>query len=356
MKKFNFYSGPAILPEEVLRKSSESVIELDNIGLSLIEISHRSKEFEGVLDKAKSLIKELLELSSEFEILFLQGGASTQFCMIPFNFLNQNESAGYLDIGTWSSKAIKEASYFGSPKVVGSSKDTSYRSIPKNFSIESDLKYLHITSNETIQGIQMKEFPDTNVPLIADMSSDIFSRKLDFNKFDLIYAGAQKNMGPSGVTLVLIKKSMLNRINKKIPTMLDYRVHVNDGSLHNTPCTFGIYVSMLTMQWLKDKGGISQIETYNRTKAQKLYDEIDKNGMFSGVAEVVDRSDMNVVWVMKDPTLEKEFGILAKEAGCIGIEGHRSVGGFRASIYNAMPLEGIDCLIEVMKDFERKKG
>ena len=356
MKKYNFYSGPAILPGSVFQKASEAILDFNGIGLSLIEISHRSKEFEAVVSEAKNLVLELLGLEESYEVLFLQGGASMQFCMIPYNLLDEKSTAGYMEVGTWSQKAIKEAKIFGGVNVVASSADKNFNYMPKGFPISNDLAYMHITTNETIQGIQMHKIPECKVPLIADMSSDIFSRKLDFSKFDMIYAGAQKNMGPSGVTLVVIKKELLGKVSRKIPTMLDYRVHIKDASLHNTPSTFAIYVCMLTMQWLKSKGGIAGIEQYNIDKAKKLYDEIDRNPFLKGVAESEDRSNMNVTWVMKDPTLEEAFGKIAKEAGCVGIGGHRSVGGFRASIYNAMPMEGIDTLISVMQEFERKNS
>lgn len=356
MKKINFYSGPAILPQDVLNKASKSILEYNNIGLSLIEISHRSKDFEEILYNAKNNVKSLMNINDDYEILFLQGGASLQFSMIPYNLLNENENAGYLEIGSWSQKAIKEAKLFGNVSIVASSADSNFSKIPKGYSVANDLKYFHITTNETIHGTQIHSFPDCQVPLIGDMSSDIFSRSIDFNKFDMIYAGAQKNMGPSGVTLVVIKKSLLGKVSRKIPLMLDYAVHIKDGSMHNTPSTFGIYVSLLTMEWIKERGGILGIDKLNDEKAKKLYDEIDRNAMLQGVAATEDRSKMNVVWTMKDKSLEKPFASMALEAGCIGIEGHRSVGGFRASIYNAMPMEGVNTLIDVMKEFERKNG
>lgn len=353
MKKYNFYSGPAILPQEVLQQASKSVLELDNIGMSLIEISHRSKEFQAVLDETKSLVKELLGLSDEYQILFLAGGASMQFCQIPMNMLNEDESAAYMDVGSWSKKAIKEGKLFGKVDVVASCADKNYSYMPKGFTVPSTAKYFHITTNETIHGVQMQSIPDSPVPMIGDMSSDIFSRVLDFNKFDMIYAGAQKNMGPSGVTLVVLKESLLGKVSRQIPTMLDYRNHIKDGSLHNTPSTFAIYVCMLTLRWLKAKGGVAAMEKINIEKAAKLYAEIDRNTKLQGVVADEDRSKMNVVWVMKNAADEEAFTNAAKDAGCIGIKGHRSVGGFRASIYNAMPMEGIDKLIEVMQAFEK---
>ncbi len=356
MKKYNFYSGPAILPPEVLAQASSAVLELDHIGLSLIEISHRSKEFQAVVDETIHLIRELLQLSPEHQVLFLQGGASMQFCQVPYNLLDNGEKAAYLDIGAWSKKAIKEARLFGNVEIIGSSADKNYSYLPKHYTIPADAKYFHLTTNETIHGTQMRHIPESPVPMVGDMSSDIFSRVLDFNRFDMIYAGAQKNMGPSGATLVVVKESLLGRVKRPIPTMLDYRSHIKDGSLHNTPCTFAIYVCMLTLRWLKAQGGVAAIEKYNEEKAARLYAEIDRNPLLQAVVSGEDRSRMNVCWVLKDAAHDEAFSNLAKEAGCIGIKGHRSVGGFRASIYNAMPMEGIDTLVEVMQSFEKKNG
>jgi len=356
MKKYNFYSGPAILPKEVFEQSAKAVTELDNIGFSLIEISHRSKEFMDVLEEAKSLVKELLGIGNDYQVLFLQGGASMQFCMIPYNLLDTNETAAYLETGVWSKKAIKEAKLFGNVNVVASSADKNFCYIPKNYSVPASAKYFHITTNNTIYGSQLQQMPESPVPMIGDMSSDIFSRRFDANKFDIIYAGAQKNMGPSGTTLVVIKESLLGKVNRQIPTMLDYNTHIKNGSMFNTPCTFAIYVSMLTMRWLKSKGGVAAIEKINEEKAQKLYAEIDRNSLFEGLIAKEDRSRMNVSWVAKKPEQEEAFIKFAKENGCIGIKGHRSAGGFRASIYNAMPADGVDVLVQVMKEFERKNG
>ncbi|HYV92286.1 MAG TPA: 3-phosphoserine/phosphohydroxythreonine transaminase [Chitinophagales bacterium] len=356
MKKYNFYSGPAILPQEVFQQASKAVIELDNIGLSLIEISHRSKEFVAVVEEAQSLVREITGLDDEYKILFLQGGATMQFCQVPYNMLNENETAAYMEIGSWSKKAIKEAKLFGNVNVVASSADKDFTYIPKNFSVPSDAKYFHITTNETIHGVQMQQIPDSPVPLIADMSSDIFSRPLDWKKFDMIYGGAQKNIGPAGATLVILKESLLGKVKRPIPTMLDYRSHIKDNSLHNTPCTFSIYVCMITLRWLKAQGGLVAVEKNNREKASSLYAALDASELFIGNVAKEDRSLMNITWVLKKPELEDAFNNFAKENGCIGIKGHRSVGGFRASIYNAMSLEGVNVLIDVMKEFERKNG
>lgn len=356
MKKYNFYSGPSILPKEVFEQSAKAVLELDNIGLSLIEISHRSKEFMDILEEAKSLVKELLGIGDEYQVLFLQGGASMQFCMIPFNLLGEGETAAYLETGVWSKKAIKEAKMFGNVDIVASSADKNFNYIPKQYTIPSTAKYFHITTNNTIYGSQLQKMPESPIPMIGDMSSDIFSRRFDASKFDMIYAGAQKNMGPSGVTLVVLKESLLGKIKRQIPTMLDYNTHIKNGSLFNTPCTFAIYVSMLTMRWLKSKGGVAAIEKINEEKAQKLYAEIDRNSLFEGVVAKEDRSRMNITWVAKKQEVEESFAKFAKDNGCIGIKGHRSAGGFRASLYNAMPVEGVNKLIEVMQEFEKKNG
>ena len=356
MKKYNFYSGPAILPPEVFQQASKAVLELDNIGLSLIEISHRSKEFTAIVEESIALVKEITGLGDEYKVLWLQGGATMQFCQVPYNMLNEMETAAYMEIGSWSKKAIKEARMFGNVNVVASSADKNYNYIPKNFSVPANSKYFHLTTNETIHGVQMHSIPESPVPLIADMSSDIFSKQLDWNKFDMIYAGAQKNIGPSGATLVIIKESLLGKVNRPIPTMLDYRNHIKDNSLHNTPSTFAIYVCMLTLRWMKAQGGLSVIEKTNQEKAAKLYAAIDTSNLFVGNVAKEDRSLMNVTWVLKKTELEDAFNNFAKENGCIGIKGHRSVDGFRASLYNAMPMEGVDALIGVMKDFENKNS
>ncbi len=353
MKKHNFSAGPCILPQEVMLKASESVIELDGIGLSLIEISHRSKEFVAIMEEARSLALELLGLEGKgYQALFLQGGASTEFLMVAYNLL-ENKS-GYINTGAWSDKAIKEAKLFGDVIEVASSKDKNFNYIPKGYSIPDDLDYLHLTSNNTIFGTQIKEFPKTKVPLVCDMSSDIFSRQLDFSQFDLIYAGAQKNMGPAGTTLVIVKEELLGNVSRKIPSMLDYQVHIGKDSMFNTPPVFAVYVSLLTMRWLKDLGGISAIEEINEKKANLIYSEIDLNPMFTGFSKKEDRSNMNATFTLADESLKDAFDTMWKEAGINGLNGHRSVGGYRASMYNALSLESVGVLVDLMSDLERK--
>tara|TARA_R110002012_G_scaffold30859_3_gene93262 strand:+ start:6771 stop:7835 length:1065 start_codon:yes stop_codon:yes gene_type:complete len=353
MKKHNFSAGPCILPTEVMQKASEAVIELDGIGLSLIEISHRSKEFVAIMEKARALALELLGLEGKgYQALFLQGGASMQFLMTSFNLLDKK--AGYVNTGTWSQKAIKEARLFGEIVEVASSQKDNFNHIPKGFDIPSDLDYLHLTSNNTIYGTQFKEFPKTDVPLVCDMSSDIFSRQLDFSQFDLIYAGAQKNMGPAGTTLVVVKEDILGKVSRKIPSMMDYSVHIAKDSMFNTPPVFAVYVSMLTMQWLKDLGGIAAIEEVNERKANLIYSEIELNPVFSGIAAKEDRSHMNATFNITDDELKDVFDEMCKEAGINGINGHRSVGGYRASMYNALPLESVGVLVDIMSELEKK--
>ncbi|WP_435625576.1 3-phosphoserine/phosphohydroxythreonine transaminase [Flagellimonas sp.] len=353
MKKHNFSAGPCILPQEVMKKASEAVVELDGIGLSLIEISHRSKEFVAIMEQARSLALELLGLENKgYHALFLQGGASTQFLMAAYNLLDKK--AGYVNTGTWSLKAIKEARLFGEIVEVASSQDQNFNYIPKGYNVPSDLDYLHLTSNNTIFGTQIKEFPITDVPLVCDMSSDIFSRQLDFSQFDLIYAGAQKNMGPAGTTLVVVKEEMFDTVSRQIPSMLSYKVHAGKDSMFNTPPVFAVYVSMLTMQWLKDLGGIAAIEEINEKKANLIYSEIELNPVFSGFAAKEDRSNMNATFNITDETLKELFDEKCKEAGINGISGHRSVGGYRASMYNAMSLESVGVLVDIMSELEKK--
>lgn len=353
MKKHNFSAGPCILPKEVMQKASEAVIELDGIGLSLIEISHRSKEFVAIMEKARSLALELLGLEGKgYSALYLQGGASLEFLMVAYNFLENK--AGYINTGTWSTKAIKEAKLLGDVLEVASSKDKNFNYIPRGYVVPNDLDYLHLTSNNTIFGTQIKELPNTKVPLICDMSSDIFSRQMDFSKFDLIYAGAQKNMGPAGTTLVIVKDDILGHVSRKIPSMLDYQVHLSKDSMFNTPSVFAVYTSMLTLQWLKDLGGIAAIEEINEKKAGLIYSEIDLNPLFNGFAKKEDRSSMNATFTLTDDSLKDTFDEMWKEAGINGLNGHRSVGGYRASIYNALPLESVGVLVDVMSDLERR--
>ncbi|MFD2585703.1 3-phosphoserine/phosphohydroxythreonine transaminase [Croceitalea marina] len=353
MKKHNFSAGPCILPQEVMKKAAEAVIDLNGSGLSLIEISHRSSAFVEIMETARSLALELLGLTEKgYTALFLQGGASTQFLAVAYNLLEKK--AGYLNTGTWSLKAIKEARLFGDVVEVASSQEKNFNYIPKGYDIPKGLDYFHLTSNNTIFGTQLKEFPTVDCPLICDMSSDIFSRQLDFSKFDLIYAGAQKNMGPAGTTLVVVKDAILGKVSRKIPSMLDYKTHISKDSMFNTPPVFPVYVSMLTMQWLKDLGGISAIEETNEKKANLIYSEIDLNPVFSGFAAKEDRSNMNATFNITDDTLKETFDKNCKEAGINGLNGHRSVGGYRASMYNALSLESVGILVDIMSELERK--
>ncbi len=353
MKKHNFSAGPCILPQSVMQKASEAVINFNDLNLSLIEISHRSKDFVDVMENARSLSLELLGLQNKgYKALFLQGGASMEFLMVAFNLLENK--AAYLNTGTWANKAIKEAKLLGELIEVASSKDQNFNYIPKNYTIPSDVDYFHCTSNNTIFGTQINHFQKTDVNKVCDMSSDIFSRQLDFSKFDLIYAGAQKNMGPAGTTLVIVKEEILGKVSRNIPSMLDYQVHIGKDSMFNTPAVFPVYVSMLTLEWLKNLGGISEIEKINNKKAETLYSEIDRNPLFKGfVAQKEDRSKMNATFNLKDSSLENQFNKLWKEAGINGLNGHRSVGGYRASMYNALPLESVQVLVDVMKELER---
>ncbi|WP_394972121.1 3-phosphoserine/phosphohydroxythreonine transaminase [uncultured Croceitalea sp.] len=353
MKKHNFSAGPCILPTEVMKKAAEAVVELDESGLSLIEISHRSSAFVEIMENARSLAIELLGLNNKgYTALFLQGGASMQFLAVAYNLLEKR--AGYVNTGTWSLKAIKEARLFGDVIEVASSQEQNFNFIPKGYEIPAGLDYFHITSNNTIFGTQLKKFPQVDCPLICDMSSDIFSRQLDFSQFDLIYAGAQKNMGPAGTTLVVVKDDILGKVSRKIPSMLDYKTHIAKDSMFNTPPVFPVYVSMLTMQWLKDLGGISAIEEINDKKANLIYSEIDLNPVFSGFAAKEDRSNMNATFNITDDTLKEIFDKNCKEAGINGINGHRSVGGYRASMYNALSLESVGTLVDIMSELERK--
>ena len=354
MKKHNFSAGPCILPQSVLQKASEAVINFNDLDLSLIEISHRSKDFVDVMENARELALEHLGLQNKgYKALYLQGGASLEFLMVAYNLLEKK--AAYLNTGTWADKAIKEARLFGELVEVASSKDSNFNHIPKNYSIPTDADYFHCTSNNTIFGTQIKDFPALDVPMVCDMSSDIFSRQLDFSKFDLIYAGAQKNMGPAGTTLVVVKEDILGKVTRKIPSMLDYKVHISKDSMFNTPAVFPVYVSMLTLEWLKDLGGISAIEKVNDQKAELIYNEIDQNELFKGfVVNKEDRSNMNATFTLENEALKSTFDAMWKEAGINGLNGHRSVGGYRASMYNALPLESVQILVDVMKELQRK--
>jgi phosphoserine aminotransferase len=353
-KVHNFSAGPGILPKEVLQQSAAACIDFDGLHLSLLEISHRSKNYEKVMDEARSIVKELFEVGDDYEVVYLGGGASLQFAMVPYNLLRENGSAAYVNTGVWASKAIKEAKIIGNTKVIASSEDKKFTYIPKGYEIPADADYLHITSNNTIYGTQMREFPKSPVPLVCDMSSDIFSRKVNAKDFALIYAGAQKNMGPAGSTMVMVKKDVLGKTGRKMLSMLDYQVHIKGGSMYNTPPVFPIYVTLLTLQWLKANGGIPWIEELNRAKATLLYDEMDRNSCFVGTVAKEDRSWMNACFLMNNPALEPEFDKMWKEANISGIRGHRDVGGYRASLYNALPLESVQVLVDVMKEFERK--
>lgn len=354
MKKHNFSAGPCILPDSVMKQASEAILNFDNLDLSLIEISHRSKNFVAVMDKAQQLVKDLMGLPEGYSVLFLQGGASLEFLMVPFNLLTVNGKAAYTETGTWAKNAIKEAQALGNVDIVGSSADKNFNYIPKGFTVGSEYDYFHSTSNNTIFGTQIKDFPKVDTLNVCDMSSDIFSRQLDFSQFDLIYAGAQKNMGPAGTTLVVVKDEILGKSGRQIPTMLDYTTHIKKESMFNTPPVFPVYVSMLTLEWLQQNGGISWIEKINNQKAELLYNEIDSNPLFKGAAAVEDRSNMNATFLLTDESLTDTFDKMWKDAGINGLNGHRSVGGYRASMYNALPLESVQVLVDVMKELARK--
>ena len=354
MKKHNFYAGPSILSEYTIKNTADAILNFADTGLSLLEVSHRSKEFTAVIEEAAQMVKELLEVPEGYHVLFLGGGASMQFCMVPFNILKKK--AAYLETGTWAVNAIKEAKLFGEVDVVASSKDANFSYIPKDFVIPTDADYFHFTTNNTIFGTEVRKDIDSPVPLVADMSSDIFSRPVDVSKYDIIYAGAQKNLAPSGVTIAIVKEDALGKVERAIPTMLDYRTHIKKGSMFNTPPVLPIYSALQTLKYYKSLGGLKEIEKMDIAKATKLYDAIDSSKLFQGTAAVEDRSIMNVCFVMKPEyvELEKEFVEFATSKGMVGIKGHRSVGGFRASIYNALPMESVDALVAAMKEFEAK--
>jgi len=353
MKKHNFSAGPSILPQEVINQASKAIIELDKIGLSLIEISHRSKEFISIMEEATELVLKITGLENKgYKAIFVQGGASLQFLMTAYNLLEKK--AAYINTGTWSVKAIKEAKILGDVIEASSSKDKNFNYIPKDYIIPNDADYLHITTNNTIFGTQYKSFPDTPVSLIADMSSDIFSRKIDYSSFDLFYAGAQKNMGPAGVTLVVIKESILNKVTRDVPSMLNYKSYINTGSMSNTPPVFAVYTTLLNLRWIESQGGLEELDKRNKNKAELLYDEVDRNSCFSGFAAKEDRSYMNVTFTLIDDNLSTDFNNAWEDNYIIGLKGHRSVGGYRASIYNALPIESIELLIKCMQQFEEK--
>ena len=348
----NFNAGPSILPASVLQEASQAIINFNNSGLSILEIGHRTPLFESVIEEAISLVKELMNLDSDHEVLFLHGGATVQFMQVPMNLLNEKETAAYTDTGVWGTKAIKEAKLFGNVEVVCTSKESNYNFIPKDFAVPNDSKYFHITTNNTIYGTQWQQIPKVSVPIVADMSSDILSRKLDFNSFGLVFAGAQKNMGAAGTNLVVVNKNILGKVKRAIPSIMDYRNHIQAKSMLNTPPVFAIYVSMLTLRWLKKMGGVEAMEKLNNEKAALLYKTIDNSKIFKPTAAKEDRSQMNICFVMEDPEKEKSFLEFAKQNNIYGIKGHRSVGGFRASLYNALPLSSVEYLVGKMKEFE----
>jgi len=354
--KHNFNAGPSILPRVVFEEASRAILDFNGTGLSILEIGHRTPLFEAVLQEAVSLVKELMQLKEDKEVLFLHGGASTQFFQLPMNFLSKETTAAYLDAGVWGSKAIKEAKLFGNVKVVASSKETHYDRIPDSYSVPDDAVYFHYTTNNTIEGTQMHAIPAVNIPLVGDMSSDILSREMDFNRFDFIYAGAQKNIGAAGVNLVVANKGFLEKGNTGIPSMMEYRQHVANGSMLNTPPVFAIYVCLLTLRWLKSIGGVAAMEKINDQKASLLYNTLESLPIFHLPVAPQDRSLMNAVFTMKDPDLEASFLQACKEEGMVGVKGHRSVGGFRISLYNALPLSSVETLTALMKHFASKHG
>ncbi len=353
MKKYNFYAGPSILPREVIEKAAEAVLDFDGSGLSILEISHRSKEFDAVMNEAVELFRELLNIPDNYKVLFVGGGASTQFFHVPYNLLEGK--AGYINTGVWSKKAIKEAKNFGEVEVLASSEDRNFTYIPKNVEIPADLDYMHITTNNTIYGTEYHTDIDSPVNVVADMSSDILSRRVDVSKYALIYGGAQKNLGPAGVTFVIVREDILGKVSRPLPSMVDYRKHIDGNSMFNTPPVFPIYVVRETLKWLKSIGGVDEIHRRNVEKAELLYAEIDRNPLFRGTAEKEDRSIMNICFVMNPEyeALAGEFLEFAKSRGMVGIKGHRLVGGFRASCYNALPRESVEALVGVMREFEK---
>lgn len=352
MKKYNFNAGPSILPSEVIKATAEACLEFNNSGLSLMEISHRSKDFQPVMDEAEALMKELLDIPEGYKVLFLGGGASLEFCMVPYNLLEKK--AAYLNTGTWAKKAMKEAKLFGEVVEVASSAADNYTYIPKNFTVPADADYFHITTNNTIYGTEIRKELDSPVQMVADMSSDIFSRPVDVSKYAIIYGGAQKNLSMAGVTFVIVKEDALGKVSRQIPTMLDYRTHVEKGSMFNTPPVVPVFTALQTMKWIKAQGGVKVMDARAKERAEILYSEIDRNKLFRGTVAEEDRSLMNICFVMNDEykELEADFMKFATDKGMVGIKGHRSVGGFRASCYNAMSVEGVKALVEAMKEFE----
>lgn len=356
MKKHNFNSGPSILPQEVLNQASQAILNFNNIGLSILEIGHRTSWFVEVIDEAIGLVKELMQLDDEYAVLFLHGGATTQFMQVPMNLLDNGANAAYCDNGIWGNKAVKEASLFGNAVTVASSKDKNHTYINKVFDIPSESTYLHITSNNTVEGTQWHTLPETNVPLVADMSSDIFSRPMDFKRFSLIYAGAQKNMGAAGVNLLVVKKALLGKISRPIPAIMDYRKHIEANSLLNTPPVFAVYVALLTLRWIKKEGGLKEMERRSLEKSTLLYSTIDTLPLFKSYVEKEDRSHMNAVFFLTDPQMENPFLELCKQEGMVGVKGYRTVGGIRVSMYNALPLESVEAFCDMSKHFAQKHG
>jgi len=357
MKKHNFYAGPSIMPQYTIEKTAEAIKDIDGTGLSLMEISHRSKEFDAIIKQAQQLFKELLNIPEGYHVLFLGGGASTQFLMVPYNLFNKK--AAYLNTGNWAKKAIKEGKFFGQVDVVASSEDKNFTYIPRDYQVPGDADYFHITTNNTIYGTEIKEDMDVSVPLVADMSSDILSRPVDVSKYDIIYGGAQKNLAPAGVTFVIVNENVLGKVDRDIPTIMDYQTHIKKDSLFNTPPVVPIYSALQTLKWIKEQGGVEGMQQINQEKADMLYEEIERNKLFkANVENEQDRSMMNVTFVMKDAykELEKDFLDFATDKGMVGIKGHRSVGGYRASLYNALPRESVKALIEVMQEYEKKKA
>lgn len=358
MKKHNFSAGPAVLPASVLKEAGKAAVNYNGMGLSLMELSHRGPEFTAIIEEANALMREIIGLPENYHVLWLTGGASTQFFMAPMNLLNPEETAAYVNTGVWADKAIKEAKAFGQVEVIASSKEQNYTFIPKGYKIPKSAKYLHLTSNNTIYGTQLRKFPKSPVPIVCDMSSDFLSRPFDPTPFGLIYAGAQKNLGPAGTTVVIVREDMLGTVQRHLPSMLDYRVFAKENSLYNTPPVFPIYVSMLTLRWIKKSGGLKALQRKNKAKALLLYDEIDRNPLFRGTVAVEDRSYMNICFVMEEKyaALEKEFLQLCEANGMVGLKGHRSVGGFRASTYNALPQKSVQALVQLMRDFAERKS
>lgn len=351
MKQHNFNSGPSVLPQEVLQQAAEAIINYNNLGLSLLEIGHRTRNFVAIIEEAKTLVKQLMQLNNDYEVLFLHGGATTQFMQVPMNLLDSHQTAAYCDDGIWGSKAIKEASLFGNVNVVSSSKDKNYTYLNKGFTIPTNCNYLHITTNNTVEGTQWHSFENTTVPVVADMSSDIFSRNINFSQFDLIYAGAQKNMGAAGVNLVVIKKALLGKIDRKIPAIMDYRNHIEAGSLLNTPPVFAIYVAMLTLRWIVKEGGLDEMEKRANEKSGLLYSTIDSLPLFNCPIAVEDRSKMNAVFFIENETLQNQFLELCKNNGMVGVKGYRTVGGIRVSMYNALETSSVVAFTDLMKNF-----